>query len=197
MLAVFRIFYAYILSVFLRMIPTRDQAIALWDDYQLPDTKRRHVELVERVALFFAMRLTKAIGVTINTPLLSAAALLHDIDKSIQKAEGEHHPDTGVRVLRERGMSEVADLVKTHSLSAILDRNLSPKSWEEKLLYLADKMVKNEILDVDKRFALWQAEQLPERAQMELTEAYPKVKQLEAELCRLIQVEPSEIAGLA
>lgn len=179
------------------MIPTRAQVLSLWDKYSLPDAKQTHVQLVEKVALFLANRVTKATRIEINMPLLSAAALLHDIDKSIPKAKGEHHPDTGVRVLREEGFAEVADLVKTHSLSSILDQNLSPKSWEEKLLYLADKMVKYEILDVEKRFNLWRAEQLPKEAVKELELAYPKVKQLEHDICSLIGVLPSEIAALA
>lgn len=179
------------------MIPTRAQAIQLWDKYSLPESKKIHVQLVERVALFFARRVAEVTGESINIPLLSASALLHDIDKSIPKAKDEHHPDTGVRVLRDEGFSEVSDVIKTHSLSSILDQNLSPKSWEEKLLYLADKMVKYEILDVDRRFDLWRAENLPAEAISELTRAYPKVKKLEQDVCSLIGVMPSEIAGLA
>lgn len=179
------------------MIPTRTQALALWDKFSLPETKRVHVQLVERVAVFLADRVAKATGDSINMPLLSAAALLHDIDKSIPKAKDEHHPDTGVRVLREEGFVEVANLVKTHSLSSILDQNLSPKTWEEKILYLADKMVKYEILDVDRRFDLWRREQLPQEAVDELDRAYPKVKALEQDICNLIGVSASEIAALA
>lgn len=179
------------------MIPTRTQVLALWDKFSLPEMKRVHVQLVERVAIFLAARIVKAKGIRIDIPLLSAAALLHDIDKSIPKAQGEHHPDTGVRVLKDEGLVEVADLVKTHSLSSILDQNLSPKTWEEKILYLADKMVKYEILDVDKRFDLWRAETLPKEAIDALDRAYPKVKLLERDICGAIGVSPSEIAALA
>ncbi len=179
------------------MIPTREQVMRLWDKYSLPESKKIHVQLVERVALFLASRVIKVTGNSINIPLLSAAALLHDIDKSIPKAKDEHHPDTGVRVLRSEGLVEVADLIKTHSLSSILDQSLSPKSWEEKILYLADKMVKYEILDVDRRFNLWRGEELPKDAIEELARAYPKVKSLERDICSLIGVSPSEIAVLA
>lgn len=179
------------------MIPTRAQAFLLWDKFSLPESKKTHVLLVERVALFLAGRVTKARGVSINTSLLSASALLHDIDKAIPKAKDEHHPDTGVRVLKEEGFSEVADVIRTHSLSSILDQNISPKTWEEKLLYLADKMVKYEILDVDRRFDLWRAEKLPKEAVDELERAYPKVKSLEHDICELVGVASQEIAALA
>lgn len=160
------------------MIPTEVQAKALWDKYQLPEKKRIHVALVTKVAMDLANKINKPI----NRPLLLAAGLLHDIDKVIPKLPGERHPDTGVRILREEGMDEVADVVTKHSLHMILDPRTAPKTWEEKLLYLADKMVKQEVIGVDARFALWNNEHLPEEAQRELDLAYPKVKQLEKEI---------------
>lgn len=179
------------------MIPTNDQIMALWDTHALPDYKRVHMHLVCRVAIFFAEQLHAKAGITINTDLLSAAALLHDIDKAIPRVGSEHHPDTGVRILREAGMSEVADVVKTHPVHAILDQNISPKTWEEKILFLADKMVKLEIIDVDRRFALWRAESLPSEAQHMLNLSYPLVKKLEKEICELAGIEAGNLAQLA
>lgn len=165
------------------MIPNEQEAKALWDKYHLPENKRVHVELVAKVAMFFAKQITKRNGQeTINNKLLLAGALLHDIDKAIEKLPGEKHPDTAVRILREEGMEEVAALVKTHPLHAILDPKICPQTREEKCLYLADKMVKYEIITVDKRFDLWRAEGLPDDARRTLKEAYPKVKALEKEI---------------
>lgn len=158
------------------MIPSEQQAKALWEKYQLPENKRRHVVLVARVA----RNLSKKFNV--NRKLLIAGALLHDIDKNAKKIPGERHPDTAVRILTEEGMVEVAALVKTHPLHAILDPTITPATWEEKILYLADKMVKYEIISVDQRFKLWNDEHLPKDAQAELDGAYPKVKQLEKEI---------------
>ncbi len=180
------------------MIPTQDEARKLWDEYLLPPVKRNHCQCVARLAVWFARSLhAKNPRISVNTHLLEVSALLHDIDKMAPHLPGERHPDTGVRLLRERGMGEVADLVRTHPLHAILDQNLSPKSWEEKILYLSDKMVKHTIITVDERFALWRAEHLPPDAVTELDAAYPKVKSLEHELCSLLHVKPSDIAELA
>lgn len=173
------------------MIPTEEQAKALWDKYNLSKEKRTHVALVARVAMFFAK------NINVHKPLLLAAALLHDIDKNIHRAPGERHPDTSVRVLREEHMDEVADIVKTHSLHAVLDPNISPKTWEEKILYLADKMVKYDIVGVDKRFALWRAENLPPDAIKILDESYPKVKALENEMFSLLGVSLDDVVRLA
>lgn len=180
------------------MIPTEEQAKQIWGKYGLPEGKRGHVTLVTRVARFLANKLTvNNSQLTINTNLLNAAALLHDIDKNIPRLPGEEHPDTAVRILKKEGMEEVANLVKTHPLHAILDSVIAPKTWEEKLLYLADKMVKYEIITVDERFKLWNDEHLPADAQALFDRAYPKVKALENEIFEKIHIAPSEVAQLA
>lgn len=179
------------------MIPDEQKIHALFDVYALPDSKRQHSALVARVALFLAARAARKLVVSINIPLLYAGAMLHDIDKNIQKAKGEHHPDTGVRVLREQGFGEVADLIKTHSLPSILYQTIAPKTWEEKLLYLSDKMVKHTIITVDERFRLWKKEDVPQEAVVELDAAYPKVKALEKEIFDSIGIVPKDVAILA
>lgn len=176
------------------MIPTEVKAKALWDKYHLPDKKRLHVSLVAKVAMFLAEQFKiQNSEFRINEKLLLASALLHDIDKNAPKLSGEQHPDTAVRILREEGMEEVANLVKTHPLHAILDPAIAPKTIEEKLLFLADKMVKYEIVGVDTRFALWNAEHLPQKEQEVLDRSYPKVKALEREIFDFIGINPQDV----
>lgn len=173
------------------MIPSEEQAKALWEKYNFPQQKQLHVRLVARVALLFAKRCQ------VNEKLLLAAALLHDIDKNIPLLPGERHPDTAVRILQEEGMDEVASIVKTHALHAILDPQIFPKSLEEKILYLSDKMVKYDIVGVDGRFALWRAENLPQEAIHILDASYPKVKALEKELFSVANLTLEDIIKLA
>ena len=172
------------------MIPTERQIKKLWNVYHLPPSKQRHCVQVWRLARSIASQLRKANpSLDINMPLLEAATLLHDIDKMAPKLPGEHHPDAAVRILREHEFDEVADVVRTHPLHAILDQSIAPKTMEQKLLFLADKMVKNKITGVDERFALWHAENLPKEALRILNEAYPKVKKLEKEIAKLAKVQ--------
>lgn len=179
------------------MIPTEEQVKALWNTCHLPEKKRLHVTLVARVAVYLAQQINEVTNLQINKNLLQAAALLHDIDKAVPKLPGEQHPDTAVRILEEEGMSEVAAVVKTHSLHAILDPKLTPSTWEQKLLYLADKMVKYEIITVDKRFALWQKEDLSPDAVGILDASYPLVKNMEKEIFDLLGVDAAAVAKLA
>ena len=176
------------------MIPTVDEAKKLWDTYSLPKEKRVHVTLVARVALYLAAKLQ---DIAIDVKLLEAAALLHDIDKAVPALPGERHPDAAVRVLRAEGYGVVADVVATHPLHTILDGAISPKTWEQKLLYLADKMVKYDIVGVDRRFALWNNEHLPPDAQKILDTAYPKVKELEQEVFNVSGITLNDVVKFA
>lgn len=179
------------------MIPTENEAKKLWEKYRLPENKRVHVALVARVAVYLGTRMNERGQANINIALLNAAALLHDIDKVALRRTGERHPDTAVRILREEGFSEVADVVVAHSLHAILDPAIAPRTWEQKLLYLADKMVKYDIVGVDKRFALWRDEHLPTDAEKILDESYPRVKRLEKEVFDMTGITPQDLVKLA
>ncbi len=180
------------------MIPTEEQAKELWNTYHLPEKKRLHVSLVTRVAVFLAQECQRKIPESnINISLLRASALLHDIDKAAERLQGEQHPDTAVRLLRKNGMDEVADIVRSHPLHAILDPTIAPTIWEEKLLYLSDKMVKFEILTVDKRFQLWRVEELPPEARNILEQSYPKVKALEREIFDSLGITVDDVAKRA
>lgn len=179
------------------MIPDEHTIFDLWNAYDLPESKRNHSRLVARVALFFARRVSDTISASIDTALLYAGAMLHDLDKNIKKAKDEHHPDTGVRVLCEKGFGEVANLIKRHSLPSILSQTIALKTWEEKLLYLSDKMVKHEIITVDERFRLWRKENLPQDTVIMLDSTYPLVKALEKEVLDVIGVSAKDVANLA
>ena len=180
------------------MIPSEQQAKQLWETYHVPEYKRKHMALVANVAKFFATQCTmQNVHCDINEELLTAAALLHDIDKNIPRRPGERHPDTAVRVLHDEGMDEVSELIATHPVHAIRDPRIAPKTWEEKLLYLADKMVKHEIISVDERFALWRKENLSDVDRDMLEKSYPKVKALEAEIFRLAGISPGDIPNIA
>ena len=178
------------------MIPTPDQAISLWQTYALPEQKKKHSFLVASVAVWIAKQIEQHTKIHIAKELVYVAGLLHDIDKNISWNTGETHPDAGVRILMSLGYDEVAVLVEKHPLHAILDPALAPVTLEEKVLYLADKMTKYEVLSVDERFSLWRAEPLTPEERSVLDAAYPEVKRLESEICDMIQMSPDEMRNI-
>lgn len=179
------------------MIPSYEEAKKLWVTYHLSDNKQNHCELVAKLAVFFASTLQEKKQITIKINLLLAAAFLHDIDNTIPPRVGERHPDTGVRILTELGMDEVAQAVRTHPLHAILDPTIAPVTWEEKILFLSDKMVKYDIISVDERFSLWRNEQWTKEELSMLENSYPKVKELEQFICTTMGLTPAEVIQLA
>jgi len=178
------------------MIPTPQEAKTLWKTYNLPQQKQRHVLLVAEVSRILAERIEHALGICIQKDLVYVAALLHDIDKNVVKRVGEQHPDAGVRILKEMGMDEVANLIETHPLHAILNQKIAPKTWEEKLLFLADKMTKYDVISVDKRFSLWREEHLTPKEGEILDRAYPKVKELEQEICAILSLTVEQLINI-
>lgn len=177
------------------MIPTVDQVYVLWQRYNLPENKRIHSQYVADVARWLANAMEKALHIALDKELIYVAGLLHDIDKNIPHAKDDKHPDAGVRLLRKLHMDKVAALVRTHPLHTILDNTRAPKTWEEKIVYLADKMTKYDVISVDERFALWKAEDMSPEARVVLEKSYPQVKQLEQEVCTILRTTPEKLTS--
>lgn len=175
------------------MIPDIHQCFALWEKYRLPPMKRIHVEYVSKVAYFLACEYQRK-GKHCHIPLVVAASLLHDIDKTVPKIRNEDHPDTAVRILKSEGMIEVARLVRTHSLHTIVDEGHPIKTLEARILFLSDKMVKYRVMTVDERFDLWRNEHIPKSGMEMLVRAYPKVKELEKAVFTDIGLDPQDVA---
>lgn len=147
--------------------------------------------MVAKVALILAQK-----NNAVNEQLLYAAALLHDIDKNIQKLKGERHPDAGVRVLEQEGMNEVAEVIRTHPLHMILDEKAGPRTIEQQLLFIADKMTKQNFIGLEKRFQLWRTEDKDEISQRILEASYPKVIALRDEILGTAGITEEDIAKL-
>ncbi|MCJ7826520.1 HD domain-containing protein [Patescibacteria group bacterium] len=179
------------------MIPDEKTIKALWDTYHLPSDKRMHCEMVAKVASAVAKKLKENnTNIIINEQLIFAAALLHDIDKNIEKLPGEHHPDAGVRVLKQEGMDEVAEVIRTHPLHMILDVKNPPKTIEQKILFISDKMTRYECIGIEKRFLIWKKEDYDEESQAVLDASYPKVISLRDEILSNAGITEEDIAKM-
>ena len=64
----------------------------------------------------------------------------------------ENHVVKGANLLKRMGFREVSEVVKKHSLYK-LQQKKQPKTWEEKIVFYADKRAKNDkIVSVEERF---------------------------------------------
>ena len=129
-------------------IPTREECLKILKDSNVPDHIIAHSKQVCNFAMKVADLLEKK-GININRDLVAAGALLHDIKKL---TEGDHIIE-GYELVKSLGYPEVAQIIKKHGLVHVDSEEFVPKSWEEKIVFYADKRVKNDkIVSVDERF---------------------------------------------
>jgi putative nucleotidyltransferase with HDIG domain len=149
--------------------------------YDLPEGIIDHSRRVARVAEFIADKL-KASGYPVDLGNVVAGALLHDIGKSKvhQRQSAINHAEASAEIVTREGLEELAPIVSRHILDAIISENHSPLTWEEKIVFYADKIVTHKLVSLEERF-----NDLRER-RLDITHlldaAYEPTKALESEV---------------
>ena len=129
-------------------IPTKEECIKILKENNVPDNIIAHSKQVCDVALKIADLLEKK-GIEVNRNLIAAASLLHDI----KKLSPDDHVVEGYEFIKSLGYPEIAGIIKKHGLQHGDDEGFEPKTWEEKIVFYADKRVKgNKIVSIDERF---------------------------------------------
>ena len=156
------------------IIPTKEECLKILQENNVPDNIVTHSKTVCEFAMKIADLLQKN-GSNVNRDLVAAGALLHDI----KKVNSNDHVMEGYEFVKSLGFQEVALLVKRHGLAHLNDEEFTPKTWEEKIVFYADKRVKNDkIVSVDERF-----EYIKQRYKKEEVEEELKLtKKIEKEL---------------
>lgn len=151
--------------------PLREVQIhELYERYHVPEHIRQHMAKVAEVAVSLANKINLKTPRTVDTVLLEQAAFLHDLVKvcdikseqlaEIKASEQDRacwkdlseqyknvdHAQAAAEILRSLGENFIATIIAKHAYSSIIDSDLSkrPCTWEEKLLYYADKRVKHD-----------------------------------------------------
>lgn len=169
----------------------REDALKLMDEHKMPDNIMQHSLAVNKVSLWLADRLIAA-GERIEREVVDIASLLHDIDKIYSIHNGDLHGVKAYEILRDKD-KKIADIVRKHVPSAMLNGELH--TWEEKIIFYADKRVNSEkIVSLEERF-----EYLSERYESirNVLETFMETTRLlEKELFTRIKADPSEIQKL-
>ena len=143
------------------------------------------------VAYLLALQLRSA-GVSVNPILAHRGGLLHDLAKG-SHVEGMDHGQAAAEMLRQRGEPALAAIADHHMLFTLLDENRQPRSWEEKLVYYADKLVeKGQLVSVEERLAALQERYAIDNALL-TRRLMPRIKDLENEICSTIGANPEEL----
>lgn len=144
-------------------LPSREECIELLRRCHVPVHIVKHSKAVAKLAVFMARRLAEN-GIPVDADLVERACLLHDIFRVCEfpledfsrfeqlvtdedKAKwrrlkeqhgGIRHEDAACAYLRD-AYPILAQTIRKHRYTAIVDDQDKPQTWEEKLVYYADK----------------------------------------------------------
>lgn len=136
----------------------REGAQKLLDEFHAPLNVRAHSLEVALFAEDLAKKLNNA-GEEVDPEQVWIAGIIHDfvriidfketpkdgseedilIWEDLRKQYQGHHADVAAEILQEMGEDALAAIIRKHKYTAIIDD--PPQTWEEKLLYYADKRV--------------------------------------------------------
>jgi putative nucleotidyltransferase with HDIG domain len=112
-----------------------------------------HCRLVGAIAQHLAARLA-ALGESVDPVRAHLGGLLHDIAKLSAGANGSSHEIAGAQLLREKGQPELAEIALRHAMWAPLTPGQRPETWEQKLVYYADRIaMPPKVAPISERFA--------------------------------------------
>ena len=120
-------------------IPTRAECDELMLQYSMRPHIIEHSTQVMNVSLAIIDNLKN--GVSVNRDLVIAAALLHDITKTMSLETNENHALSGGALLRELRFSSTAEIVEQHI--RIQNLNLGGRLEEREIVCYADKRVQH------------------------------------------------------
>ena len=122
--------------------------------YDLPQGIIDHSVKVAHVAEFIADRL-EASGYHVDINKVVTSALLHDVGKSkaYRRQKAMNHAEASAEIVTQEGLEELAPIVSGHILDAIISENHSPLTWEQKVVFYADKIVTHRLVSLEERFS--------------------------------------------
>lgn len=177
-------------------LPSRRECLELLKKHGQPQTVVAHTLVVEKAAVAISKKLRKT-GEKVDLELVRVGALLHDVAKMQRTRGGElkprrHHAEAGAKILKKEGVSkEIAKIVELHTL----DAGKQPKSWEEKIVFYADKRVEwDGIVSLEDRF-----EALKKRysefpgAVQKIEKSLPFTEKIEKQIFSKIERRPEEL----
>lgn len=126
---------------------TKKQCMDLLKKNKTPLNVIEHCKAVCKVAENVTNRLIMK-NITVNKELVIASAMLHDIERMKQ-----NHVVKGGNLLKKLGYKDVSRVIKKHGLYMLFEKRNMPLTIEEKIVFYADKKVKeNKIVSLKKRF---------------------------------------------
>jgi uncharacterized protein len=204
-------------------LPTRNQCFDIIKKYHVPPNIVKHSLATAKLAVFLAKKL-KEKDIAVDVELVERACLLHDVARICEVKESDYnnigmtvteqektawdklkteykaagHEDTAYELLKEQ-YPVLALTIKKHRYVSLLDENDRPDTWEEKIVYYADKRVmhdkivtlKERLDDAHQRNA--QLRQMKGQNNIDTDKVDRLIFELEEEIFTAIGLDPAEV----
>lgn len=161
-------------------------------EQQVPANLLLHVQGVASVAYQMAIWL-RAAGEAVDPLLAQRGGMLHDLAKvSTPRASSTNHGEAAAKILESRGQPALAEIARRHILTHLLDERLAPRTWEEKVVYLADKLMEgSRLVTLDQRINA--LSQRYSRFSAGIQSCLPGLRKLQREICARMRFPESEL----
>ena len=192
-------------------------------EYHVPPHIVNHSRAVAKLAVFLAQRLNEY-GEAVDIDLLDRACLLHDLLRVHDFKESDYnnfernlpeegkakwqrirakymamtHEDAAYEILKDK-YPALATAIKRHRYMALPDEKDRPVTWEEKLLYYADKRVMHEtIVPLKERLAEGHKRNVfshgsEAKSKINTAKVDPLIYEMEKEIFDKIALDPDEV----
>jgi len=178
--------------------PGWDTCQAWMRDRALPHTLLLHSHSVAAVAYLLAVWLRQN-GETVDPVLAHRGGLLHDLAKVTPAGLGirpANHGEGAARLLTAYGQPELAQIALRHILFSLNIPDERPQTWEEKLVYFADKLVEGSgVVTFEERLQALRNRYKMEDDKHPISEIVPALEALQAEICRAIHLSPPDLVS--
>jgi len=121
--------------------------------YGVPENIIIHSLAVCDVATYLAQRLREA-GEKVDVDLVASAALLHDVGKAkavVERFPTLDHAEASAAIVSMERLPEVAAPIARHLLNSPLDKSFPPSTWEDKVIWYADKTTRFRYIGLRRR----------------------------------------------
>jgi putative nucleotidyltransferase with HDIG domain len=204
-------------------LPSNKECLAILAEYHVPPHIVNHSKTVAKLAVFLARRLNEN-GSEVDIDLLEGACLLHDLlrvhdfkepdynkfeqnlpeekqakwKKLRSKYKSSSHEDAAYDILKNE-YPALALTIKRHRYMTLLDEQEKPQSWEEKLLYYADKRVMHDkIMPLKQRLAEGHKRNVhlhgsADQSKINIEKVDPLIYEMEKEIFEKIGLDPLQV----
>lgn len=160
--------------------------------YAYPDWLRQHSRVVGAIGAVLAAA-SAARGDRIDVDAVTLAAYLHDIGRSpLLRGDLREHNELSALILAAEGLPACVEPARRHAIYTVLDPATTPRTMDEKLVYVADRRGGMAVESLEER-AKDTADRHP-RFAGEIARAIPLAKGIEREVFAGLSFGADELA---